>query len=60
VVPAHIDAAVRPAIRPLIRRLAAYSRTPMPPIVRSFVEQLSNPAHGLIDYPPDRDDIIEL
>ena len=60
VVPANIDAAVRPAIRPLIRRLAAYSRTPMPPIVRSFVMQLSNPAHGLIDYPPDRDDIIEL
>jgi DNA-binding transcriptional LysR family regulator len=60
VVPTDIDAAVRPATRPLIRRLAAYSRTPMPPIVRSFVAHLSNPAHGLIEYPSDRDDVLEL
>ncbi len=60
VVPADIDAAVRPATRPLIRRLAAYSRTPMPPIVRSFVAQLSHAEHGLIGYPPDRDDVLDL
>lgn len=48
VVPTNIDALVLPATRPLIRHLAAYSRTAMPPIVRGFVEAIRDPRHGLI------------
>lgn len=60
VIPSNIDAAVRPATRPLIRRLAAYSRTAMPPIVNSFVDELRDPKHGLIEYPADRSDVFDL
>lgn len=48
VIPASIDAVVRSATRPLIRRLAAYSPSRMPAIVRSFVDEIADPSHGLI------------
>ncbi|OBC17121.1 hypothetical protein A5784_25030 [Mycobacterium sp. 852013-50091_SCH5140682] len=48
VVPGDIDAVVLSAERPLIRKLSAYARGPMPPIVRSFVEEITNPRHGLL------------
>lgn len=48
VVPANIDAVVLSATKPLIRRLAAYSRTAMPAIVRSFVDEIADPRNGLM------------
>lgn len=47
VIPENIDAAVLPAHRPVIRHLAAYSRTSMPQIVRSFVDEIINRPCGL-------------
>ncbi|QBJ96601.1 LysR family transcriptional regulator [Rhodococcus sp. ABRD24] len=60
VIPANIDAAVRPATRPLIRRLAAYSRSSMPAIVRSFVDELRSAEHGLKEYPTGRGEVLDL
>ena len=56
VIPTNIDAVVVSATKPLIRRLAAYSRATMPAIVRSFVDEIADPRHGLLpmtELPPD-------
>jgi DNA-binding transcriptional LysR family regulator len=60
VVPPNIGALVLPAIRPLIRRLAAYSRTTMPPIIHGFVEAISDPRHGLMPSSSLPEDFFEL
>ncbi len=59
-VPPDLVDTVRPARRPLIRRLAAYSRSPMPDIVRSFTDELARPEHGLSFEPLDEDAIFAL
>jgi DNA-binding transcriptional LysR family regulator len=48
IIPPNIDAVVVPAMVPLIRRLAAYSRVTMPLVVRSFVDEIASPRHGLV------------
>ncbi|MEI4741974.1 LysR family transcriptional regulator [Rhodococcus erythropolis] len=60
VIPANIDAVVLPATRPLIRRLAAYSRSPMPTIVQSFVEEIKDPRHGLSVNVDESESVFEL
>jgi hypothetical protein len=53
-------AATAIGVTPTTAVISGSGGAPMPPIVHSFVAQLSNPLHGLVDYPTDRDDILEL
>ncbi|MBU8826599.1 LysR family transcriptional regulator [Mycolicibacterium goodii] len=60
VIPTQIEAVVLSATKPLIRRLAAFSRAPMPEVVRSFVDEIADPSHGLVPATSLPDEYFEL